>query len=100
MWCGGNHRKRRNSMISNTHATGAAQEPGTYDLKPPKGTRAGAHRAQVAPKKTKSGKKASAGQKAPKAEKKSKSKKSEARDGSKTAKILDLLKREGGVTQE
>ena len=52
--------------------------------------------ARVAPKKGKSAKKASPGKKAPKGAKKTTS----ARDGSKTAKILDLLKRAGGVTAE
>jgi hypothetical protein len=51
----------------------------------------GARGAHVAPKKGKSGKKASPAKKAPKAAKK-------ARDGSKAAKILDLLKRPGGAT--
>jgi hypothetical protein len=50
--------------------------------------------AQVAPKKGKSAKKASAGKKAPKSAKKA----TGARDGSKTAKVLELLKRAGGVT--
>jgi hypothetical protein len=48
----------------------------------------------VAPKKGKSGKKASPAKKAPKGAKKA----TAARDGSKTAKILDLLKRPGGAT--
>ena len=50
--------------------------------------------AHVAPKKGKSAKKASPGKKAPKGAKKA----AGARDGSKTAKVLDLLKRTGGVT--
>ena len=50
--------------------------------------------AHVAPKKGKSGKKASPAKKAPKGAKKAVG----ARDGSKTAKVLDLLKRPGGVT--
>ena len=50
--------------------------------------------AHVAPKKGKSGKKASPAKKAPKGAKKANG----ARDGSKTAKILDLLKRPDGVT--
>jgi hypothetical protein len=48
----------------------------------------------VAPAKPKSGKKATPAKKAPKSAKKAKG----ARDGSKAAKILDLLKRPGGVT--
>jgi len=50
--------------------------------------------AHVAPKKGKSAKKASPAKKAPKGQKKANA----ARDGSKTAKVLDLLKRAGGVT--
>jgi hypothetical protein len=50
--------------------------------------------AHVAPKKGKSPKKASPTKKAPKGAKKA----AGARDGSKTAKVLDLLKRPGGVT--
>jgi hypothetical protein len=50
--------------------------------------------AHVAPKKAKLAKKASQAKKAPKGPKKAKS----ARDGSKTNRILDLLKRPGGVS--
>jgi Protein of unknown function (DUF3489) len=50
--------------------------------------------AHVAPKKGKTAKKASPTKKAPKAQKRA----TGARDGSKTAKVLDLLKRAGGVT--
>src|SRR5512142_838418 len=48
----------------------------------------------VAPKKAKSGKKASPAKKAPRSAKKA----AGARDGSKAAKVLDLLKRPGGAT--
>jgi hypothetical protein len=51
--------------------------------------------AHVAPKKGKPTKKASKAQKAPKGAKKAAA---GVRDGSKTAKVLDLLKRQGGVT--
>ena len=51
-------------------------------------------RANVAPKKAKSGKKATPAKKAPKSAKKA----TGARDGSKTAKILEMLKRPGGAT--
>jgi hypothetical protein len=64
---------------------------------PPKATRkarVAPRRAHVAPKKAKSAKKASSAKKAAKGAKKAKS----ARDGSKTAKVLDLLKRPGGAT--
>ena len=53
--------------------------------------------AHVAPKKGKPGKKATPAKKAPKARKGEK-KGGAARDGSKAAKILDLLKRPGGAT--
>jgi hypothetical protein len=58
--------------------------------KPNKKARVGARRAHVAPKKGKPGKKASPAKKTPKA--------GTARDGSKAAKVLDLLKRSDGVT--
>jgi hypothetical protein len=62
--------------------------------KPTKKARAGARRAHVAPAKAKSGKKASPAKKARKGPKKAIG----VRDGSKTAKILALLKRPCGVT--
>jgi hypothetical protein len=55
-------------------------------------------RAPVAPARSKSGKKATPAKKAPKGAKKANAAKPEARDGSKTARILELLKRPGGVT--
>jgi hypothetical protein len=66
--------------------------------KPNKTARVGARRAPVAPGKAKAGKKATLATKAPKSAKKAKTSKPEARDGSKTARILELLKRPGGVT--
>ena len=54
----------------------------------------GARRANVAPAKGKAGKKAAPAKKAPKSAKNAPS----ARGGSKTATILELLKRPGGVT--
>src|SRR5260370_28733728 len=56
--------------------------------------------AHVAPKKAKATKKASPAKKAPKAKKTAPTgkKNAAARDGSKTAKVLDLLKRPDGVT--
>jgi len=62
--------------------------------KPNKKARVAPKGARVAPKKGKSAKKASPAKKAPKGAKKA----AGARDGSKTAKVLDLLKRAGGVT--
>jgi hypothetical protein len=78
-----------------TEETGNAQAttPGEKP-KPTKKGRVGARRAHVAPKKTKSGKKASPAKKAPKAATKANG----ARAGSKTAKVLDLLKRPDGAT--
>ena len=61
---------------------------------PAKKASAGARRAHVAPKKAKAAKKSSPAKKAPKGAKKAKS----AHEGSKTNKVLDLLKRPGGVT--
>jgi hypothetical protein len=70
-------------------ATGKGKQP-----KPTRKARVGARRAHVAPKKAKSAKKASPPKKAPKGAKKA----GTARDGSKAAKILDLLKRPEGAT--
>ena len=88
---------------SNTEETGTAQA--TAATAPPKATKKAnvAKRARhVAPAKAKSAKKASPAKKAPKGAKKAKGtqKPGLARDGSKTAKILDLLKRPGGVTSK
>jgi hypothetical protein len=75
--------------------TPEAQEP-----KAPKKANVGARRANVAPKKAKSAKKASPAKKAAKGAKKAKGDKQpkRARYNSKTAIILDLLKRPGGAT--
>jgi Protein of unknown function (DUF3489) len=81
-------------MTSNTEATETALAPAAQEPKATKPGRTGARRAPVALKKTKSGKKANPAKKAPKGQKKA----SAVRDGSKTAKVLDLLKRPGGVT--
>ena len=82
-------------MIANTE-TETAPASAAAEAKATKKPPAGARRAHVATKKAKSGKKASPGKKAPKGEKKG----GEARDGSKAAKILDLLKRPGGATSK
>jgi hypothetical protein len=74
-----------------------ATAPATATDEQPKANkkaRVAPRRAHVAPKKSKSGKKASQPRKAPKGQKKA----AGARDGSKTAKVLELLKRPGGVT--
>jgi hypothetical protein len=69
----------------------------TATVAKPKGKKkapAAPHRAPVAPKKAKAGKKASPAKKAPKGATEAKG----SREGSKTAQILDLLKRPGGVS--
>ena len=81
-------------MTTITEQTETAPASPAAEAKATKKPPAGARRAHVAPKKGKSGKKASPGKKAPKGEKKVGS----ARDGSKAAKILELLKRPGGAT--
>jgi hypothetical protein len=78
-----------------TEETGAATATATGKApKPAKKARVARQSAHVAPKKGKSGKKSSPPKKAPKAAKKA----GGARDGSKAAKILDLLKRPEGAT--
>jgi len=87
--------KGDNMNTSIAEETGTAQAMATGDQpRPNKKASVARQRAHVPPKKGKSAKKASSPKKAPKGQKKTKS----ARDGSKTAKVLDLLKRPGGVT--
>ncbi len=75
-------------------ATAAGDKP-----KPNKRASVAPHRAPVAPAKAKAGKKATPPKKAPKGRTKAKATKPKgAREGSKTATILELLKRPGGVT--
>jgi hypothetical protein len=83
-----------------TEETGAAPATAAGDKpKPNKKATAAPRRAPVAPAKAKSGKKATPAKKAPKGRTKAKAAKPEAtREGSKTARILDLLKQPGGVT--
>src|SRR5579863_8407880 len=81
-------------MTSKIETTEAAPTPAAEEPKATKKARAAARRARVAPAQAKSGKKARPPKKAPKGEKKA----SRARYGSKTAKVLDLLKRAGGAT--
>ncbi len=69
------------------------EEAVTEKPKATKKARVGAQGAHVAPKKPKSAKKASPAKKAPKA-----AKEKGTRDGSKAAKVLDLLKRAEGAT--
>jgi Protein of unknown function (DUF3489) len=80
------------NMKSTTENTETAPAAATKDTKATKKAAAGARRAHVAPAKGKSGKKASPKKKAPR------SARNDAREGSKTAKILDLLKRPGGAS--
>lgn len=79
-----------------TEQTETAPPNATAEQKATKKATAGKRGAHVAPKKGKSAKKASPAKKAPKSEKKA----TGARDGSKTAKILELLKRPGGATSK
>lgn len=73
----------------NTDVTPTAEQP-----KATKKPRVRAQRAHVAPKKAKPGKKTTPAKKAPKSAKKP----PVARDGSKSAKVLELLKRPDGAT--
>ncbi len=78
-----------------TEGTGTAQATATgAQPKASKKARIAPRRAHVAPKKGKAGKKAKAAKKAPKGGKKA----GGARDGSKAAKIIDMLKRPDGAT--
>ena len=81
-------------MISIAEATEDATVPTAEGPRATKKASAGARRAHVAPKKGKASKKASPGKRAPKTAKEA----SLTRDGSKAAKILDLLKRPEGAT--
>jgi hypothetical protein len=83
---------------ANTEAAATAEQP-----KPAKKPRAAAQKAHVAPSKARSGKKASPPKKATKGAKSAQSPKKKAtgaRQGSKTAKVLDLLQRSGGATRK
>ena len=82
------------TTITTEEETGAATATASAQPKAAKKARVAPRRAHVAPKKGKAGKKASPAKKAPKGAKKA----STARDGSKAAKILDLLKRPEGAT--
>jgi len=81
------------NMTSITEENGTGPAMGDQP-KPNKKARVAPRRAHVAPKKGKAAKKASPVKKAPKGGKKA----GAARDGSKTAKVLDLLKRRNGAT--
>ena len=79
-------------MKSTAERTETAPADATIETKPAKKATAGARRANVAPAKAKTGKKASPKKKAPR------SARNDAREGSKTATILEMLKRPGGAT--
>jgi hypothetical protein len=81
-------------MTSN-EATETTLTPAIMEPEATRKAAAGARRVSVASKKPKSGKKATLPNKAPTGAKKA----AGARDGSKAAKILDLLRRPGGVTR-
>jgi hypothetical protein len=83
-------------MTSTTEQTERAAADATAEPKATKNATGGKRRAHVATKKAKSGKKASPAKKAPKTAKKA----TGAHDGSKTTKVLELLKRPGGVTSK
>jgi hypothetical protein len=80
-------------MTSTPEQTEAALTPVADQPKATKKPRVGARRANVATKKAKAGKKAGPAKKAPKTPTKADG----ARDGSKAAKILDLLRRKNGT---
>jgi hypothetical protein len=84
-------------IAKSTEETGTPEAKATgAKSKASKKAPAAPRRAPVAPKKAKAGKKATAAKKAPKAATKAKG----SRQGSKTAQILDLLKRPGGVSSK
>ena len=73
--------------------TSTTEQPETgAETKAAKKATGGARRANVAPEKAKAGKKAAPKKKAPR------SARNDAREGSKTAAILEMLKRQGGAT--
>jgi hypothetical protein len=87
--------KRRIRMTSIAEETDTGQTTtAAAQPKAIKKARVAPRRAHVAPKKAKAGRKSSSAKKAPKGGKKA----GTARDGSKAAKILDLLKRPDGAT--
>jgi len=87
------------NMIASTEQTETAPASVAGEPKSNKKASAGARRANVAAKKAKPGKKATYAKKTPKATKREK-KGDSARDGSRAATILELLKRPGGATSQ
>jgi hypothetical protein len=86
--------KGANTMTSTIEQPETAPATASAEAKATKKASVGKRARNVAPAKAKSGKKASPAKKAPKGTKKA----TGARDGSKAAKILELLKRPGGAT--
>ena len=88
------------TLIAEENTT-AATRASSKKPKPNKKARVAPRRANVAPAKAKSARKATPAKKAPRGRTKREAAKPKvARDGSKTAKILDLLKRPGGATSK
>jgi hypothetical protein len=88
-------------ITTTTEETGTAPATTAGETPKPNKKASAAKRARhVAPTKAKSGKKATPAKKTAKGRTKAKVATPEARDGSKTARILDLLKRPGGVTSK
>ena len=86
-------------IATTTEETGTTQATATGGQpKANKKARVAPRGAHVAPKKAKAAKKASPAKKAPKGGKKAGVKKAGVREGSKTAKVVDLLKRPNGAT--
>ena len=83
--------KTKTEVQAETPETATAQEP-----KATKTAKVGPQARRVAPDNGKAGKKATPAKKAPKGAKRAKS--AEARTGSKTAEVLDLLRRPNGAT--
>jgi hypothetical protein len=87
------------NMTTITDETETASASIAAEAKATKKPRVGKRAANAAPKKAKLGNKPSPGKKAPTARRGEK-KGGSARDGSKTAKVLELLRRQGGVTSK
>jgi hypothetical protein len=94
---GGNHRQGENLMTSITEQT-STPAPATAETKATTKPRVSARRPHVATPKPKPGKKATSAKKTPTSRTKAQVPRPEARSGSKTAKILDLLRRPGGAS--
>jgi hypothetical protein len=80
--------------------TTVTEQTETAETKATKKPRVTPRRANVAPAKGKAGKKATPAKKAAKARERANVSKPGVRSGTKTAKVLDLLKRPGGATAE